>query len=169
MNVKTKQNISPRLIALMNYRIEQEEASSRLYKAMAVWLDYTGFSGAAKLWNRYSSEELVHAQWAYQYLLDLDVKPEVPPIAKPSTEFGGLVDIVYKSYEHEQEVTRQCQELAAGAFKDGDYATLHLAQKYLDEQVEEIAKTNYWINRLTAFGSDGILLRELDEEMEEQA
>ena len=47
--------------------------------------------------------------------------------------------------------------------------TVHLAQHYLDEQVEELGRSNYWVNRITAFGSDPILLRELDEEMEEAA
>lgn len=160
-------NISEKLIQLLNYRIAQEEFSSRLYKAMSIWLDFKGFNGAAKLWAKYSEEELKHAQWAYQYLLDLDIKPDVPGIEKPDSEFSGLVDIISKSYEHEQKITEQCQALAAAAWKEGDYMTVHLAQHYLDEQVEELAKTNYWINRLTAFGSDPILLRELDEEMEE--
>jgi ferritin len=160
-------NISEKLISLMNYRIEQEEASSRLYKAMAVWLDFKGFSGAAKLFNKYAEEEMKHAGWAYQYLLDLDVMPAVPAIEKPIVEFGGLVDIINKTYEHEQKVTEQCQALAAAAFKDGDYMTLHLAQHYLDEQIEELAKSNYWVNRIQSFGSDGTILFEIDEEMGE--
>ena len=134
---------------------------------MSIWLDFKGFNGAAKLWSKYSQEELKHAEWAYEYLLDMDIKPEVPSLEKPDNEFDGLTDIVYRSYEHEQEVTRQCQELASAAWKDGDFMALELAQKYLAEQQEELAKTNYWINRLTAFGSDPVLLRELDEEMGE--
>ena len=161
-------NISQKLIELMNYRIAQEEASSRLYKAMAVWLDFKGYSGASKLFNKYSNEELVHANWAYQYLLDLDVMPNIPALEKPVVEFSGLVDIINKTYEHEQKVTAQCEALAAAAFKDGDYMTLHLAQHYLDEQIEELAKSNYWVNRIEAFGSDSKILFEIDEEMGEK-
>ncbi len=161
-------NISQKLIELMNYRIAQEEASSRLYKAMAVWLDFKGYSGASKLFNKYSSEELVHANWAYEYLLDLDVMPNIPALEKPVVEFSGLVDIINKTYEHEQKVTAQCEALAAAAFKDGDYMTLHLAQHYLDEQIEELAKSNYWVNRIEAFGSDSKILFEIDEEMGEK-
>lgn len=161
-------NISQRLIDLMNYRIEQEESSSRLYKSMAVWLDFKGYSGAAKLFNKYAEEELKHAGWAYQYLLDLDVMPNIPAIEKPQTDFTGLIDIINKTYEHEQLVTNQCQELASAAFKEGDYMTLHLAQHYLDEQIEEIAKASYWVNRIQAFGSDPNILFEIDEEMGEK-
>jgi len=80
----------------------------------------------------------------------------------------GFIDIINKTYEHEQLVTNQCQELASAAFKEGDYMTLHLAQHYLDEQVEELAKSNYWVNRIQAFGSDPNILFEIDEEMGEK-
>lgn len=162
-------NISQKLIELMNYRIAQEEASSRLYKAMAVWLDFKGYSGASKLFNKYSNEELVHANWAYQYLLDLDVMPNIPALEKPVVEFSGLVDIINKTYEHEQKVTAQCEALAAAAFKDGDYMTLHLAQKYLDEQVEETKKSSFWVNMIQSFGETKDVLLMIDNKMEEYA
>lgn len=160
-------NVSQNLIKLLNYRIEQEEFSSRLYKAMSIWLNYSGFLGAAKLWNTYSNEEMVHANWAYEYLLDMDELPVVPMIKQPQTNFTGLVDIIKRSYEHEQEVTRQCQEFATACFKDGDYMALELAQKYLKEQQEELSKTVTWLDRLEAFGESKECLRLLDNEMGE--
>jgi len=162
-------NISERLIKLLNYRIEQEEISSRLYKAMAIWLDFKGFAGAAKLWYKYSEEELKHAQWAYQYLLDLDIKPTVPTIPQPQSEFSGLVDIIYQSYEHEQTITEQCQKLAAEAWKEGDYMTGHLAQHYLDEQVEEMKKSSFWVNMIGSFGQTNDILLMIDNKMAEYA
>ena len=166
---KFKRNISDKLISLMNYRIAQEESSSRLYKSMAVWLDFKGYPGAAKLFDKYSQEELKHAQWAYQYLLDLDVMPKVPSLDAPESNFTSLVDIIYATYEHEQLITEQCEKLAADAFKEADFMTLHLAQHYLDEQVEELAKSNYWVNRIQEFGTDKVILLEIDEEMGDKA
>lgn len=158
-------NISEKVIKLLNYRIEQEEISSRIYKAMSIWLEYKGFLGAAKLWNKYSNEELTHAEWAYEYLLDLDVMPVVPMLNKPQTDFSGLVDIIQKSYDHESQVTEQCQQFAKSAFEDGDYMALELAQKYLKEQQEELSKTTKWLDRIEAFGSSNECLRLLDNEM----
>lgn len=159
------QNISEKVIKLLNYRIEQEELSSRIYKAMSIWLEYNGYLGAAKLWNKYSQEELSHAEWAYEYLLDLDIMPNVPALNKPQNEFNGFVEIIQKSYDHESEITSQCQEFANNAFKDGDYMALELAQKYLKEQQEELAKTTKWLDRIEAFGSSNECLRLLDDEM----
>lgn len=159
--------ISEKTTGLMNYRIEQEELSSRIYKAMSVWLDYNGFPGAAKLWAKYSEEEAAHAEIAYKYLLDLDVMPEVPPLEKPQTEFNGLPDIIRLSYNHELDVTEQCNKLARTAFEEGDFMTLQLAQWYLKEQTEEIAKTKGWVDKLNAFGQSKEALRLLDNEMAE--
>jgi ferritin len=160
-----KPDLSDQMIKFMNFRIAQEEFSSRLYLAMSVWLNFKGYVGAAKVWSKYSSEEATHAQWAYTYLLDLNVLPVIPQLAAPPSDFGGLPQIIVASKKHEQKVTNQCQKLAAGAQSIGDYMTLELAQRYLKEQVEELAKTQYWIDRLEAFGTDPIALRLLDNEM----
>lgn len=162
-----KQNVSQGLIKILNYRIVQEEFSSRLYKAMSVWLNFKGYSGAAKLWAKYSSEEQTHAEWAYTYLLDMDIKPEVPALDRPDNEFAGLVDIINRSYEHEQKVTEQCQKFAESAWKEGDYMALELAQKYLKEQSEELKKTSDWVNMLEIYGSSKESLFLLDNKMGE--
>ena len=134
---------------------------------MGIWLDYNGYIGAGKLFAKYSAEEQAHAEKAYGYLLDLDIQPSVPAISKPVGEYKSLPEIIDLSYKHELEITRQCQELAKAANTLNDFMTLELAQWYLTEQVEEIAKTSMLKDRLEAFGEDKIALRMLDKEMGE--
>lgn len=157
--------INEKVVKLMNFRIQQEEASSRLYKAMSIWLNYNGFMGASKLWEKYSKEEQSHAEIAYEYLLDLDIMPEIPALESPESNFVGLVDIITKSYNHEIEITEQCNTLAKTAIQEADFMTLQLAQNYLIEQKEEIAKTCGWLDKLEAFGNSKEALRLLDNEM----
>lgn len=157
--------ISKKIEDLINLRILEEEQSSRLYLAMAKWLSYNGYAGAAKLWSKYASEENNHSDWAYSYLEDLDILPKVPALAAPKCEFIGLADICKQSYEHEMMVTKSCNELAKAGAAEGDYMTVQLAQKYLAEQVEEIGKTTHWLDRLDAFGESPEALRLLDNEM----
>src|SRR4030042_1287741 len=148
--------ISENIIKLMNFRIAEEEYSSRLYKAVSVCMDYKGYSGAAKLFKKYSDEELVHAEWAYSYLLDLDVRPTVPAIQAPPPEFEGLLQVISLTYKHEAEITKQCNELAKTTLAENDFMTLELAQRYLKEQVEELAKATYWLDRIEVLGGDKI-------------
>ena len=157
--------ISNKMIDLLNYRIEQEELSSRIYLAMHIWLSYSGYSGAAKLWKKYSDEELIHAGWAYQYLLDLNIKPEVPQLKQPQIDFKSLPQIIALSYQHEIDVTNQCNELASEAQKNNDQMTYQFAQRYIEEQVNELQKTQFWIDQLNIFGDDKVALNLLDSKM----
>ena len=161
--------ISKKIEELINFRIVEEEKSSRLYLAMSKYLDYNGYTGAAKLWKKYSDEEMTHAGWAYSYLEDLDILPEVPALEKPICEFKGLPEICKASYDHEVKITLQCQSLAKEAQSEGDYMTLQLAQKYLAEQVEELYRQTYWLDKLEAFGTSNEALRLLDNEMSKSA
>lgn len=152
------------VIKILNYRIEQEEYSSRMYESMAMWLNDNGYMGGYKEWNSYAQDELSHAKWAKDYLLDMGIQPKIPALKEPPQTFTGLPDIIYQSYQHEVEVTNQCNDLAKQAMKDGDHLLYQLANKFLQEQQEEIGKIQTLLDKLDAFGTDKIALRLLDNE-----
>lgn len=154
--------ISDKVIKLLNLRIKEEENSSRIYKAMSVWLGYNGYTGAEKLWQKYSDEERVHMEWAYKYLLDLNIKPTVPALPEPTGEFKGLSQIIAMSYQHECDITAQVKELTKVAQEEGDFLTMELGLKYCKEQVEELNKIQNLLDQLEAFGIDKIALKLLD-------
>jgi len=154
--------ITEECVKHLNYRIEQEEYSSRIYLAMSMWLDDNGYKGAAKEWRTYSNEELGHADFARNYLLNLGVQPNTPALQSPTQTFTGLPQIIEMSYEHEIEITRQCKELASHAMKMADHLLYELAMKYLHEQQEEMGKMQDLMDELEAFGTDKIAMRLLD-------
>jgi ferritin len=155
------------VIDILNLRIENEEYSSRFYEAMAMWLNDKGFMGAYKQWISDSADEMAHAKWAKEYLLDMGVQPKIPALKEPPQTFKGLDDIIYKSYEHEVMVTTQCNDLAKQAMKDGDHLLYQLANKFLQEQQEELGKLQTLMDKLETFGTDKIALRLLDNELAE--
>lgn len=164
--------ISKKIEDLINFRIVEEETSSRIYLGMSKWLLYNGYNGASKLWKKYSDEEQAHSTKAFSYLEDLDILPKVPSLDAPETEFDSLPQICKLSYEHELKITKSCSELAKAAANEQDYMTLEFAQWYLTEQKEEIMKTTNWLNRIEMLGGenitkDGLFL--LDQEMAEYA
>lgn len=148
--------ISENIIKLLNYRISEEEYSSRLYQAISVCMNYKGYSGAASLFEKYSQEELKHAKWAYDFLLDLDIRPEVPALKAPPSEFKGLIEVLKMAYDHELSITSQCNSLAVAAQKENDFLTLPLAFQYMQEQKEEISKTVFWLDRIEVLGGEGM-------------
>jgi len=164
--------INKKIEDLINFRIVEEEKSSRIYLAMSKWLKFNGYEGASALWQKYSDEELKHSNKAYSYLEELDILPVVPTIPQPQLSFQSLPEICQMSYDHEMLVTKQCNALAKAALDAGDFMTMELAQWYLTEQTEEIGKVTYWLNRIDVLGGDNINangLYLLDEEMGDKA
>ncbi len=159
--------IEEHCIKYLQYRIQQEDLSSRLYLAMSMWLNNEGYMGAASLWLKYSKEEATHADWSREYLLAMGVLPETAVLDKQPTTFEGLPAIVRESYEHEILVTKQIKEMANSAEAKKDHMLYELCLRYLKEQVEEHDKTQTWLDKLNTFGEDKIALRMLDEEMGE--
>lgn len=156
---------SESVIKILNYRIEQEESSSRLYEAMSLWLDDNGYMGAAKKWKEDAEGEMAHAGWAKAYLLDMGVQPTLPALPKPEQTFSGIPDIIRKSYDHEIMVTNQCNDLGKEAMKTADHLLYQLANKFLQEQQEELGKLQTLLDKLAAFGEDKIAMRLLDDEL----
>lgn len=152
---------------ILNYRIEQEESSSRLYHSMSMYLNNNGYMGAAAAWQKDADDEMKHAQWAKEYLLAMGVQPTIPALPQPEQSFQGLPDIIKKSYAHEIMVTEQCNALAQEAFKTGDHLLYQLSMKFLQEQQEELEKVQTYLDKLNTFGEDKIALRLLDNEFAE--
>lgn len=157
--------IDEHCIKNLQFRIQQEEESSRLYLAMSSWLNNEGYTGAAQLWKKYADEEMTHANWAREYLLAMGVTPATPVLAVQPISFDGLPAIIYASYDHEIVVTKQIKAMATAALKEGDHMLYELCLRYLKEQVEEHDKTQTWVDKLNTFGDDKLALRMLDDEM----
>ena len=157
--------ISSECIKLLNYRIEQEEYSSRIYHYMFMWLNYNGYVGAYKAWQKDADDEMQHSSWAKKFLLDLGVQPKIPALSEPPQKFSGLDDIINQSYDHEVLVTEQCSELACHALEYKNHLLYQLAMKYMQEQQEELGKFQTYKDKLKAFGDDKIAMRLFDNEL----
>ena len=136
-----KQLLSKEAIDALTFRINSEEFSSRLYHDMRLWLEDNGYVNLAKLYNKYSEEELTHASWSKEFLLAYNIKPTLKAIASPEATYSSCSDILDATLEHEIQVTNECQDLSKNALKRGEMTLFSLGQKYCSEQVEELKKS----------------------------
>ena len=157
--------ISAECIEYLNYRIKQEELSSRLYLSMSMYLNNIGYIGAAKALKKDSDDEMTHANWAREYLLSLGIQPETPALEAPKQSFNGLPDVIRQSYDHEVLVTKQINDLGKDAITKGDFLLLQLVMKYQNEQIEEQEKVQTRLDRLNLFGETKDVLLLLDNEL----
>jgi ferritin len=144
--------LDKKIIELLNYRIQQEEESSRIYEQFALWLDNAGFKNFGKLYYKYAKEELKHSRFAKDHLLAFGIEPQLTKLSAPDLEFDSLKEILVLTLEHEQEITRQCNELTKTAAALDDFPTMTLGMKYCAEQVEELDKAQTFVDQITTFG-----------------
>lgn len=132
--------ISTKTIDFLNLRIKQEEESSRLYEQIALFFDDEGYFNLAKLYRQYSTEEMAHADWAKQYLLDFGLTPKLSALEEPRKDYQSPKEIFDLTLEHEEFITTEINKIAVEALKENDFVLFQLANRYQAEQQEEIGK-----------------------------
>jgi len=138
--------LDQKVIDILNYRINQEQISSKIYEQISLWLDNKGLKNFAKLYEKYSDEELVHAGFSKEFLLSYGITPILLSIPEQKMEYSTLQDILELTLGHEEEVTRQCSVLQEFALKNNLPLLQTLALKYCSEQVEELDKAQSLID-----------------------
>lgn len=159
--------ISNEVILALQTRIQNEELSSRLYEQMSLWLNNEGYLNLAKLYTKFSTEEMSHAKWAKDYLLSFGVMPVLPDLDAPVNKFTNVLEIITKTVNHETMITEQCRELGKQGLSSGDLNLFELASQYNKEQIEEMDKVITLQDLLNTFGSDRTALLILDTHLDE--
>lgn len=157
--------ISDKLEALVNEQIKHEEESSRLYRSMAECLDYKGWTGASKLFHKYADEEMTHMKKFYEYLQDRDAHPITPALVSPIHMFAGLKEVINAAYEHEIQVSKWLDNIALNAMAEKDLVLFNFMSWFILENIEEEAKFQKLIDRITVLEMTNTPLYFLDKEL----
>ena len=123
----------------LNAQIGQEFGASQQYLAHAVFYDDLTLPRTAAFFYEQALEERAHALMMVQYLLDADVRPVIPAVAGPVTDFDDWIGPLVVALDQERRVTDQIAALAATARRENDYVSEQFMQWFLKEQVEEVA------------------------------
>lgn len=149
--------ITPEVVTLLQYRIQQEQYSSKVYEQMSLWLSNESYINMAKVWSKFAEEELEHAELAKQYLLSFNVMPELMVVEEPINDFKDAKDIIQKTYLHEEEITLQCLELTNKAMELKDWTLFALGQKYNEIQRIEMDEV-YNLVDIAKLTNDNLIL-----------
>ena len=95
----------------LNEQLNLEFYSANLYLQMSAWCSDKGFEGAAAFLKKHSQEEMQHMQRLFEYLSGTGSMPILGTISAPPIDFASLTDVFKLTYEHEQLITAQINEL----------------------------------------------------------
>jgi ferritin len=149
--------IEQKQIDILNYRIQQEQYSSKVYEQMSLFLQNESYIGMAKVWKKFADEELEHANIAKDYLLSFDIMPELMVIDEPINTFTSPQDVIQKTYDHECKITEECLELSSKAMEWQDWTLFALGQKYNEIQRIEMDEVNTLLD-ISKMTNDNLIL-----------
>ena len=135
-----------RFVAKLTEQIAYEFGASQQYTAIAVHYDDETLPRLAAFFYRQALEERDHAMMMVQYLLDKDVRPQIPSVGEVESEFKDALAPLELALAQEITVTKQIETLARTARDESDYIGEQFMQWFLKEQVEEVAAMKTLVN-----------------------
>ena len=157
--------ISKKLSEEINKQINAELFSAYLYLSMASYFEDRNLGGMAHWMHKQAAEEYEHAMKFWTYLFDQGEKVTLQAIDKPQTEFGGVKAVFQETLDHEKKVTALIHNLYDIAVKDKDYASQHMLDWFITEQVEEEKTATDILAALDILGEKGNGLYLFDKEL----
>ncbi|MGI8460153.1 MAG: ferritin [Solirubrobacterales bacterium] len=125
--------------AALNEQIANEFGASQQYVGIAVYYDSETLPRLAGFFYRQALEEREHAMMMIRYLLDVDEEVHIPDIEAKQTNFGDGVEPVSLALEQEKTVGAEIYALFELARETKDYRAEQFMQRFVKEQVEEVA------------------------------
>jgi ferritin len=157
--------ISERVCKTAVEQVNAELYSSYLYLSMSSWADSQGLKGFANWTRVQAQEELVHAIFLHNQIMERGGRSILLPIQQPPSEWESPLAMFENILHHEEHVTALINNLASLALEEKDHAMYNFMQLYVDEQVEEEASATDIVVKLRRIGDNAALLYMMDNEL----
>ncbi len=158
--------LSKKLEAALNAQINAEFWSAYLYLSMASHFAADGKPGFANWFQIQFKEEQDHAIKFFNYVIERGGKVELKPIKDVPNSWTSPLNAFEDTLKHEQVVTGYINDLVTLAKDEKDYATESMLKWFVDEQVEEEATAQGYIDALRMIKDNGFGIYTLDKELQ---
>jgi ferritin len=133
--------LKPIVLQAMNVQMNAEFYSSFMYLAMAAHFEHEALPGIAHWLKLQAEEERGHAMKFFGHMVERGGKPILAALPASPANWAGPEAAFKNVVEHEEQVSRLIDSLAALARKEEDFATENFLQYFIKEQVEEEAQS----------------------------
>ena len=149
----------------LNKQIQKEVYSEYYYLAMAAYLTEMNLDGFANFFLIQAKEEHDHVMKFFNYINERGGRVIVYGIVDPPNDFASPLAVFEKAYEHEKIVSKAIHEIMDLAIKENDHPAKVFLQWFVDEQVEEEASMDRFVNRIKLVGGEGHGILMIDNEL----
>ena len=141
--------INEKINELLNNQVTNELFSANLYLSAASWCKLNHFNGAAAWLYKHGKEERTHADAFMEFANEYGGCIEFQPIPRPAIKFKDIREVFQLIATHEDRVTAQINKIAELCLELKDQNTYTFIQKYVAEQLEEMATARENLDYLT--------------------
>ena len=150
--------ITERVNALLNEQVKNEIFSAHIYFSAANWCKVNKFNGAADWLYKHAKEELKHSQAFMEFTTEFGGCIEMMPIPAPEVKFKGIREIFKLIAAHEDRVTGQIHKIAEVCLEEKEQGVYTFIQKYVAEQLEEMATARLNLDYLDLLPDSNLFL-----------
>lgn len=146
--MKKPVKLSSEIVNLLLPRLKDEFTAAYFYRAASNWCNNVGFFKAGTFFAKESEDEFGHAKEIENFLVNWNVTPELPTIAKPTLTFSNLSEVISQAYEMEYALYEAYEETSVKIFKTEDLCVFDFLQGYRTKQTKAVAEYSDMINIL---------------------
>ena len=157
--------LSKKLEKAINEQINAEFWSAHLYLSMSAWFAEQNLPGFSNWMYVQYKEEDTHALKFFRYVNERSGRVELHPIEAVPFEWKNPVDAFQATLDHERVVTAKIYKIMELALEEKDYATVSFLQWYVNEQVEEEATAEDYLNKLKMIENNAAAMYAMDGEL----
>lgn len=157
--------LSKKVEDALNKQINAEFWSGYLYLSMSAHFAKEGKNGFATWFKVQALEENDHAMKFFDYIVSRGGTVTISPIKEVPHSWSAPLDAFKSALAHEKKVTEMIANLVTLANEEKDYATASMLQWFVDEQVEEEATAQDYIDSLEMIKDNGFGIYTLDKEL----
>ena len=102
----------------------------------------------------------MHGMKFVHFLVETGAKPIIPGLPDMRNAFESAADAVQFALDQELKVTDQINRILRIAVDEGDFASQHFLQWFVEEQVEEVDSMSTLLQTINHAGSSLLLVEE---------
>ena len=157
--------LSKKMETAINNQINLEIQSALLYLQMSAHFAHENLNGFSHWMRIQHTEELVHANKLFDYVLRRDGHVLLDAVAAPPKMWRSTLAACEAAYNAEVNNTKQINSLMDQAIKENDHATRVILEWFVEEQVEEEQSSLNLIKQVQLAGTDAGAVLLLDREL----
>lgn len=125
---------------LLEAQVGKELGAAQQYLAIAVWFDQRDLPRMATYFYRRSSKKRDDALRIMQYMMDGNIKVEIPDVPTVRNDFTQPRELVALAVAQERSATAEVAALTRTVRADGDYLGEQFMRWFLAEQVDAVSQ-----------------------------